>query len=230
MCRGRFSPPGVCGLASDDPLSGHTVGSASSADVEDELGGVFGGLALDGGQDAGVDVCGERDGGVPELVLDRLEVRAGAVRQTGRAVPQVVQADWGKAGAVNEQPQPLGEVPRVKRGPVGAGEHVPAGQVRPDGDVAAGVALFLAGTVQAEHLHGVGVQRDGPATRLRFGRSFVDGVAGGGALAGDGELGVVEVDIGPPQPGSLPTPQPAQGDEPPQRVQAVVARRVQERD
>jgi hypothetical protein len=48
--------------------------------VAQQAGGGFGGLVLGGGQDVGVQVGGDGDAGVPKLVLDRLEVRAGGVR------------------------------------------------------------------------------------------------------------------------------------------------------
>jgi hypothetical protein len=42
------------------------------------------------GDDAGVGVGGQHDAGVPELLLDGLQVGTGGVREAGRAVPQVV--------------------------------------------------------------------------------------------------------------------------------------------
>jgi hypothetical protein len=41
-------------------------------------------------------------------------------------------------------------------------------------------------------------------------------------------LGVVEIDVGPPQSGGLAAAQAPRGEQPPQGVQAVVAYRVQE--
>ncbi|WP_260725703.1 hypothetical protein [Dactylosporangium roseum] len=51
----------------------------------------------------------------------------------------------------------------------------------------------------------------------------MDGVADRGALTGDGQLGVIEVDVGPPQSGGFATAQATRREEPPQGVQVVVA-------
>jgi len=48
-------------------------------------------------------------------------------------------------------------------------------------------------------------------------------VAGGGACPDDHELPVVEVKVGPAEPGDFPAAQPAQGDQPPQRIQPILA-------
>jgi hypothetical protein len=55
-----------------------------------EAAGGFGGGELQVAQDAGVGVGGEHDAAVPELVLDGLEVSAGAVGEAGGTVTQVV--------------------------------------------------------------------------------------------------------------------------------------------
>ena len=74
------------------------------------------------------------------------------------------------------------------------------------------------------------VQCDDPAAGGGLGWADRDGVAVGDALLADHDDAVVEVDIGPAQPGCLAAAQPALGDQPPQRVQPVVGDGPEERD
>jgi hypothetical protein len=93
-----------------DPSAGVPVGG------EDESGGGVGAAALNGREHAGVGICGDHDAGVPEQILNGLQIRAGLMRQGGGAVPKVVQPDRGQVGAGGEDPEPGGGVVRVDRG------------------------------------------------------------------------------------------------------------------
>jgi len=100
---------------------------------------------------------GEHDAGVPELVLDGLEVGAGGVGEAGGALAEVVEADRRQVGGVGEFPEPLGDGVRAEWGAVAAGEHV-AGLL-PGVSCAQMVEALPAG-VLAQHLDGVLVERD----------------------------------------------------------------------
>jgi hypothetical protein len=77
------------------------------------------------GEDAGVGVGGQHDAGVPQLLLDDLQIGAGGVREAGRAVPQLVQPNRRQPGLFGRAVEPAGQIVRVQRLPVGCGEHVP---------------------------------------------------------------------------------------------------------
>jgi hypothetical protein len=74
------------------------AGRHGLADREQEGGGVLGGGAGGLGQDTGVGVGGQDDGGVAELVLHHLQVDPGGQREGRGAVPQPVQRDRRQAG------------------------------------------------------------------------------------------------------------------------------------
>jgi hypothetical protein len=57
---------------------------------EDQLGGGVGAASLCAREDAGVGVGGDHDAGVPEQVLQGLQVGAGLVREGRGTVAQVV--------------------------------------------------------------------------------------------------------------------------------------------
>jgi hypothetical protein len=73
------------------------------AGLDEVGGGDFSCLTRGRRQDGGVDVGGDADVGMSELVLNGLDVRARGVRERRDAVSQVVQADGGKSGAVDQE-------------------------------------------------------------------------------------------------------------------------------
>jgi hypothetical protein len=88
----------------------------------------------------------------------------------------------------------------VQRLPVASGEYV-AG-LAPDA-AGQGVAALLSVAVLAQDLGGAPVEGDGAVAGRRLGRAFDDLAANGGALPGDQQLAVVEVDVMPAQPAHL---------------------------
>jgi len=86
----------------------------------------------------------------------------------------------------------------------------------------------LAALVPLQHSDGVLVEGDGAAACRRLGWSYGDPVAGGDPLLGDRDRPLVEVDVNPAQARGLAAAQPAQGDQPPQRVGPVVGDLVEE--
>jgi hypothetical protein len=81
---------------------------------EHEPGGGGGRVVLGGRKDAGVGVGGEHDTGVPELVLDGLEVDTGGVGEAGGAMAEIVESDRRQPGAVGKFPEPLGDGVRAE--------------------------------------------------------------------------------------------------------------------
>src|SRR5438046_7911132 len=81
VARQRPPPPsvGLCG--------------GGSVFAGDEFGGVFGGVAFDVGEEGGVGVGGDGDGGVAEEFFDVVQVAAGGFGVGGGAVAAVVDAD-----------------------------------------------------------------------------------------------------------------------------------------
>jgi hypothetical protein len=79
----------------------------------------LGGVAGEFGQDVGVGVGGDGDGGVAEEVLDDLEVGAGGEGEGGGAVAEAVQPDRGQAGLGGEAAEASGDVGGVKGVPSG---------------------------------------------------------------------------------------------------------------
>jgi hypothetical protein len=71
-----------------------------------QAGGGRGGFDVLLVQHAGVGIGGQHDTGVPELLLHRLQISPRAVRQTGRAVPQVMQPHRRQAGVLHEAAEP----------------------------------------------------------------------------------------------------------------------------
>jgi hypothetical protein len=77
----------------------------------------------------GVGVGGQRDRGMPQLILNHFQVRARGQRQGGRAVPQVMQPDRRQARLCGELAESAGQPVGGHRSPVEVGEHEPAGPV-----------------------------------------------------------------------------------------------------
>ena len=134
-----FSPAGAlgaggfrsgCGLGSSGlrrRTSGWSLAAfrAARGCGENEPGGGFGRFVVLVGEDAGVGVGRQHDAGVPELLLNRLEVRAGGMGETGRPVAQVVQPHRRQPGPLDEGPETSGQKIRMQRLTTSHGEHVP---------------------------------------------------------------------------------------------------------
>ncbi|WP_041799136.1 hypothetical protein [Micromonospora aurantiaca (nom. illeg.)] len=87
---------------------------------------------------------------------------------------------------------------------------------------ASAFSVLLVAAVYAQDLHAAFVEGDRPPAGGGLGLAFDDLVAGGGAVAFDGQDATVEIDVGPPQPAQLTTAQPAQPGEPPEGEQGIV--------
>lgn len=83
--------------------------------VEHQLGGSVGATTLDLRQDAGVGVGGDHDAGVPEEILQGLQVGSGFVGEGRGAVAQVVQPHRGQPGPAYEDPKADSGVVRIDR-------------------------------------------------------------------------------------------------------------------
>ena len=86
--------PGRAGCCGGEGRARRRAGGVGGAD---EGGDVFGGLAGELGQHAGVGVGGDGDGGQAEGVLDDFHVVPGGEQEGGGAVAQVMQPDGGQA-------------------------------------------------------------------------------------------------------------------------------------
>jgi hypothetical protein len=73
-----------------------------------------------------VGVGGEHDAGVPELVLDDLQIGPRLQREAAGAVPQIVQPDRRQPAGRDERVEGAGERVGADRLAVLAGEHIPA--------------------------------------------------------------------------------------------------------
>jgi glyoxylase-like metal-dependent hydrolase (beta-lactamase superfamily II) len=97
-------------------LPGHTPGSIAL--LEERTGTLYSGDVVYEG------VGGQRDAGVPELVLDRFEIRAGGVSERRGTVSEVVEPDGWESGVSDELGEAMGDVGRCERLAVGTREHV----------------------------------------------------------------------------------------------------------
>src|ERR1039457_6265693 len=180
----------------------------------DQRGDVFGGLAGELGEDAGVGgggaggggkgegvgVGGDGDGGQAEGVLDDFHVVPGGEQEGGGAVAQVVKPDGGQAGEVGDLLEHVGDGGGVQRGAVGVGELEPG-----LGPGVPGVFLFflLPLPVGADAGDGVGVEGDLPFAGVGFGGALGGLPAELGDLPADGGDGAVQVGVGAAQPAAL---------------------------
>ena len=126
--RAAYLPRGVCPahptgqnsmLVPPGELSG-TAGAGSSRDqaacLDDERGGVLGGLGGDLGQHRGVGVSRQDDARVAEHVLDDFQLCPGGEGEAGRAVPEIMQP--GPAAAPPQRTA-AGKPGTAGRGPSG---------------------------------------------------------------------------------------------------------------
>jgi hypothetical protein len=127
-----------------------------------------------------VGVGGEDDAGVPELVLDDLQIGTCLQREAAGAVPQIMQPDRRQSAGLDERVEGAGERVRADRLAVLAGEHISAAIGVERGEFSA-----LALAVSAQRLHRSAVQRDGASSCLGLGWSGNEGAADPLSLAVD---------------------------------------------
>lgn len=144
-------------------------------------------------QDAGIGVRGEHDARVPEQRLDELEVIAGRQRQTGRAVPQIVQANRRQSAGGIESAEQLGEPVRVHR-------PVPIARKQERGRFDAAACRDPLRTQPAQHGQTRLVQCDDPVAGLALRPDYRQASAGFAAdLAGHDQHPRGDIDVAPLQ-------------------------------
>jgi hypothetical protein len=218
---------GCCGLwrARRGPVA-VSLGRVAGRGGQHEAGGGLGGLVVQLEQDGRVGVGGEHDAGMPDQFLHGLEVGTGRVGQGGRAVAEVVQPHRRQPGQLDEAVEAAGQPVGVQRCAVRGGERVSGVLPSRAGRWAFGA---LPAQVGAQQPGGDPVEGDDPAAGRGLRRADRDGAAVGDALLPDHDDAVVEVDVGPAQPGRLAAAQSAQRDQPPQGEQPVVGDEPEER-
>jgi hypothetical protein len=216
--RGR----GVMRLAFTAPVAG-AAGACGAGDqaacLEDEGGDLLGSGAGDLGQDRGVGVGGEHDGGVAHHVLHHLQFHPSGQGERGGTVAQVMQPDRRQPGGLGEDAEVAGEPVGGQRVAAEAGEDVAAVMV---------AGLVLAGAVGAQRGDGGVVQGDDAGAVAGLGRAGDHVPVVLLQLLGDDRDTLVEVDVAPAQPGGLAAAQPAQGDQVEGGIEPVFADGVQE--